>query len=142
MSYIGNLNTHRGLIGKSGEDFANEYLKSIGHCILERNKRIRYGEVDIISFNKNTLHFVEVKTSMSVNVTAEEHLDSKKMKKMANLAELYYKDYESKRENDLKRLGKKIDEENETQLSLDFIGVYLNYDKTLKRVVYLESLEI
>jgi len=142
MSYIGNLNTHRGLIGKIGEDIACDFLISKGHVIVERNMRIKYGEIDIISMYKNTLHFIEVKTTMSTNVTAEEHLDRRKMRKMANLAELYYKSYVNIEEKEEKRIGEYNMDSRETEMSLDFIGVYLNNNKTLKNVVYLESLEI
>lgn len=48
--------------GKYGEDLACEYLKKQGYKIIERNFRIRGGEIDIIGIDRDTLVYVEVKT--------------------------------------------------------------------------------
>lgn len=52
-------------IGNQGEDLACEYLRKQGYKILERNYRIRGGEIDIIAQDKEYLVFVEVKTRLS-----------------------------------------------------------------------------
>jgi len=52
-------------LGKFGEDLAESYLKSHGYKIIERNFRIRGGEIDIIAQDANTLVYVEVKTRSS-----------------------------------------------------------------------------
>ncbi|TGM98899.1 YraN family protein [Leptospira dzoumogneensis] len=49
------------LKGKEGENIAAELLRGKGHLILERNFRIRRGEIDIISEKENVLYFTEVK---------------------------------------------------------------------------------
>ncbi len=50
-------------VGKLGEDLAAEFLKKRGFKILARNwKSPRWGELDIVCENNNTLVFVEVKT--------------------------------------------------------------------------------
>lgn len=51
--------------GNYGEDLACEYLKKQGYKILERNYRIRGGEIDIVAMDGNTLVFVEVKARWS-----------------------------------------------------------------------------
>lgn len=51
--------------GSKGEDLACQYLKKLGYKILERNFRIRGGEIDIVAKDKDTLVFVEVKTRWS-----------------------------------------------------------------------------
>jgi len=51
--------------GNNGEDLACEYLKKQGYKILERNYRIRGGEIDIVAMDKEYLVFVEVKTRSS-----------------------------------------------------------------------------
>ena len=48
--------------GNYGEDLACEYLQKQGYKILERNYRIRGGEIDIVCKDSDTLVFVEVKT--------------------------------------------------------------------------------
>lgn len=52
-------------IGNKGEDLACKYLQKLGYKILERNYRIRGGEIDIIAKDKEYLVFVEVKTRYS-----------------------------------------------------------------------------
>lgn len=52
-------------IGNQGESLACEYLKKQGYKILERNYRIRGGEIDIVARDKDYLVFVEVKTRSS-----------------------------------------------------------------------------
>lgn len=51
--------------GKYGEDLATEFLRSHGYKIIERNFRIRGGELDIIALENNTLIYIEVKTRTS-----------------------------------------------------------------------------
>lgn len=54
-------------IGKCGEDIATKYLLHKGYKIIERNYRIRNGEIDIIAIDnkEKALVFVEVKTRSS-----------------------------------------------------------------------------
>lgn len=52
-------------IGNQGEKLACQYLQKMGYQILERNYRIRGGEIDIVGKDKETLVFVEVKTRWS-----------------------------------------------------------------------------
>ena len=51
--------------GNKGEDLACEYLQKRGYKILERNYRIRGGEIDIVARDGDTLVFVEVKARWS-----------------------------------------------------------------------------
>ena len=57
--------THKSEVGKFGEDLALIYLKRQGYKIIERNFRIRGGEIDIIAQDNNTLVYIEVKTRTS-----------------------------------------------------------------------------
>lgn len=52
-------------VGRNGEDLACQYLKKLGFKILQRNYRIRGGEIDIIAKDKEYLVFVEVKARYS-----------------------------------------------------------------------------
>ena len=48
-------------IGTEGEMIASDFLKRNGLDILERNYRNRYGEIDLIAKDRDTLVFTEVK---------------------------------------------------------------------------------
>lgn len=61
---VGNKQSLR-LKGLKGEDLACDYLKNLGYKIIERNYRIRGGEIDIVCREGNILVFVEVKTRNS-----------------------------------------------------------------------------
>jgi putative endonuclease len=48
--------------GKSGEELACQELQRRGYAILARGYRSRFGEIDIIAKDGQTIVFVEVKT--------------------------------------------------------------------------------
>lgn len=47
--------------GAAREEAASRYLSSLGYTVLERNWRVKAGEVDIIAEKDGVVHFVEVK---------------------------------------------------------------------------------
>jgi putative endonuclease len=49
-------------LGELGEDEAVRHLERLGHEILDRNFRTRYGELDIVARDARFLVFCEVKT--------------------------------------------------------------------------------
>lgn len=86
-------------IGKIGENAAAKFLIRKGYRILERNWRIRGGEIDIVATDGDTVVFVEVKSRTSTEYgTGEEAITSWKIKRLINAAQAYlrYKgeDYE------------------------------------------------
>ncbi len=50
-----------------GEDLAGKFLKKSGYKILKRNYVSKYGEIDIVAYDRGTISFVEVKTRQSEN---------------------------------------------------------------------------
>ena len=48
--------------GKSGEDLACQELQRRGYAILARGYRSRFGEIDVIAKDDQTIVFIEVKT--------------------------------------------------------------------------------
>ncbi len=48
-------------LGAAGERLASEHLERRGFRILERNFRTRWGELDIVAYDGETLVFCEVK---------------------------------------------------------------------------------
>lgn len=76
--------------GNYGEQLACEYLKKQDYKILERNFRIRGGEVDIICKDKDYLVFVEVKTRYSYDYGLPvESMTPWKIKSLLKTAQFY-----------------------------------------------------
>ena len=48
-------------VGTEKENLAAEYLKKKGYFIIEKNYRVRQGEIDLVAKDRDTLVFVEVK---------------------------------------------------------------------------------
>lgn len=77
-------------VGVIGEDLASQYLTKHGFTILERNFQKRYGEIDIIAKEKETLVFVEVKTRKgSAYGSGEESITPWKVKQLVQTAHYY-----------------------------------------------------
>ena len=82
--------TARMLLGRRGEDVACEFLEELGHQIVRRNYRSGHLEIDIISTDRNGVHFVEVKSRVApVAAAPEENVTPLKQKKIANAALRY-----------------------------------------------------
>jgi len=50
-------------LGRIGEGLACEHLSALGCSIVARNCRTRFGEIDVVALDGDTLAFVEVKTA-------------------------------------------------------------------------------
>ena len=78
---------HRQSLGRQGEDMVCGFLQDRGHIILERNWRCGHLEIDIISFDNEGIHFVEVKTRMkNIQAPPQENVDIRKQKRIAKAA--------------------------------------------------------
>jgi putative endonuclease len=76
--------------GFSGESAAASFLQKKGYKILQKNFKIRYGEIDIIAIHKNTLVFIEVKTRSSEDFGSPlEAITPWKLKSVIKTAEVY-----------------------------------------------------
>jgi putative endonuclease len=49
-------------LGRLGERLAAQHLERRGFAVIERNYQTRWGEIDIVAFDGQTLAFCEVKT--------------------------------------------------------------------------------
>ena len=112
------MTLYKKTIGKFGEDLACDFLKKRGYRILERNVKISYQEIDIVSSLKNRLVFVEVKTRSSDNLGgAEDALFPKQIKNLKKAIAAY-----------CHQRQKKL-----FSISLDFVAIDLNrINKTAK----------
>lgn len=77
-------------LGTFGENLAVEFLKNRRFQVLCVNYRCRYGEIDIVAMERNTLVFIEVKTRSSEDYgKGMEAVNYKKQKKIRRIAVNY-----------------------------------------------------
>lgn len=76
--------------GNRGEKRVCGYLESIGIKVKERNFNTRFGEIDIIAEDGDTIVFVEVKTRTNLNYGyPAESVTLKKQQKLVKTAKEY-----------------------------------------------------
>ena len=78
------------LVGAWGESVAAEYLRKKRFKILAKGYRSRFGEIDLIAFDRTYLIFVEVKLRKSAAfASAHEFVDIHKQERLRTTAEIY-----------------------------------------------------
>lgn len=76
--------------GKYGEELAAQFLSKHGYKIIDRNFRIRGGEIDIVAIESNTVVIIEVKTRTSHKFgLPEESITAYKLKFLERAAKFY-----------------------------------------------------
>lgn len=81
---------YRRELGRLGEDMACNFLRGKGHVIVERNWRWGHLEIDIISFDADGIHFVEVKARrMSIQAPPQDNVGHVKQDRIAKAALRY-----------------------------------------------------
>lgn len=76
--------------GNIGEELAAFYLQNNGLQIIDTNVLRKWGEIDIVALENETLHFVEVKTAkVGSSIEAYQNLTRNKLKKCIRSAEMY-----------------------------------------------------
>jgi len=79
--------------GKKGESIAVMHLKQNGYKIVEQNYRTKFGEIDIIAKERDTLVFIEVKArKTSAFGRAKYAVSAAKQKKICTVALVYLKE--------------------------------------------------
>ncbi|MFG0253164.1 MAG: YraN family protein [Phycisphaerales bacterium JB038] len=76
-------------LGRRGETVAARHLRRQGYRILQRNLRLKLGEVDLLCQDPDgrTLVIVEVKTRRADAVPAEANITAAKKRKLITLAQ-------------------------------------------------------
>lgn len=78
------------LLGNKGEAIAASYLEEKDYTILERNYKNNIGEIDIITLDRNTIVFVEVKTRKTYYYGLPgEAVERRKQNKIITVAKCY-----------------------------------------------------
>ncbi len=77
--------------GNHGEKIATDFLKNKGLKILEKNWKVKTGEIDLIAKKDSEIIFVEVKTILKNDYfSPEDHFTYFKIKKLQKLAQTYF----------------------------------------------------
>lgn len=76
--------------GDIAETKACDYLLQNGYMIVERNFYSKFGEIDIIAFKDDVLHFVEVKSGEEYE-QAVQNITPQKMRKLLKTGDVYIK---------------------------------------------------
>ncbi len=81
---------HKQGVGRWGERQAEEFLIRQGYCLLERNARTTYGELDLVMQREDVVVFVEVKTRTSGSFALpEDAVNHRKQQHLLQSAEAY-----------------------------------------------------
>lgn len=83
------MESERRKLGTAGEELAAQFLIAQGYTILVRNLKTKYGEVDLLALDHQTLVIVEVKTKTDSSYgSAVEMITATKKQKLRMLAYL------------------------------------------------------
>lgn len=107
-------------MGRRGEDEACLYLVGKGHTILERNWRTSHLEIDIVSLDKNGIHFVEVKSRTApLEADPQDSVTYTKQKRITKAAMSY-----------MGKMDKKL-VSGDTEVFFDVAAVIFDGDRTI-----------
>ena len=84
------MSTDTGAFGAHGEAIASAALARRGYRIVERNYRSRWGELDVVAYDGDTLVFVEVKARRGAQFGDPAFaVDRRKQRRLVRLAQQY-----------------------------------------------------
>lgn len=121
--------------GDLGEQMVCDFLRKQGYVIRETNFLRKCGEIDIIAERDGVIHFVEVKTvtrrgdwsgPTGDNYEPEDNIHPWKLKRIYRTLQVYL----------MSIVG---EDEEEPDWQIDIAAVYLDENKKLKKIEYLED---
>lgn len=87
--------TPRTITGTLGEVTARKHLEAQGYRVLDTNYRCRWGEIDIVAEEDETLVFVEVRARRHLSYgTPQESLSKAKIARLTATAETYIQEHQ------------------------------------------------
>jgi putative endonuclease len=128
--------------GVRGEQIASKYLENKGYSVIDRNYRKKWGELDIIAKKDGILHFVEVKTVSRKsygghfeqeinNYRPEENVHPWKIKRLQRAIQTYLLE---------KSVRSKNDSDSELEWQFDLVCVFLDFEKRVAKVRFIENI--
>jgi putative endonuclease len=113
-------------LGQAGEDAAVGHLRRLGYDVIARNHRTRFGELDVIAFDGETIVFCEVKTRRAAPAASPwEKLDPLKRDQVRRMAAAW--------------LAETSDRPYSAELRFDAIGVTFDAHGALAALEHLEN---
>jgi putative endonuclease len=111
-------------VGRIGEEEAIGFLRKKGYDIIAHNYRNKFGEIDIIALDRETVVFVEVRTKKTGDFgTPEESVTKAKMRQIVKVASDYVR-------------RKQLQEES---IRFDFIGVVAGSGTEKSVITHIED---
>lgn len=118
------MHTNNKQTGRRGEQLATKYLEDKGYTILDTNWGDKWGELDIVAMNGETLVFVEVKTKIGTQYgSPEEMANPHKIKQVERIAQGYCLTHHL----------------TDCPVRIDVIAVVLDRDGNPERITHYES---
>jgi putative endonuclease len=117
--------TVRSELGVLGEQLAAEHLERLGYAVLARNHRTRFGEIDLVVCDEQTLVFVEVKTRRAGGGSPWDALHEGKQGRVRAMAAAYLREVAERPRRPL--------------LRFDAVGVVIDAQGALVRLDHLEA---
>lgn len=119
--------TEKRKIGDIGEELTCRFLKKKGYSIVERNYLKKWGEIDIVAKNRDSLHFIEVKSISNPNFRPEDAVRAWKKERMIRAVKTYFMDRHVS---------------DETDFQIDIAAVFLDFKAKKARIRILENVNL
>jgi len=111
------------ITGNRGEVLAAQYLENKGYRIEERNFHTRFGEIDIICWDAQTLVFVEVKTKIGHDFgEPEEMVNKRKLSQVKRMGEVYL-----------------LDNKLEVACRVDVVAIVMKDEEVVERIDHYQT---
>jgi putative endonuclease len=111
--------------GRRGEDLAAAHFERLGFDVLARNHRTRFGELDLVAYDGETLVFAEVKTRLAGSGEPFDNLHDRKRSQVRRMAIAW--------------LTERPDRPFGAQLRFDGVAVLLDRAGNLVQLDHLEA---
>ena len=112
-------------LGRLGERLAAEHFERLGYAVVARNHRTRFGEIDLVAADDETLVFCEVKTRRAGSGAPWDALDDRKRKQVRSMGAAWLADVHERPRT--------------AKLRFDAVGVIVDARGALVELVHLEG---